>query len=57
MGTRRWIGAWPVYRQVAERDWLGLGAAVKSERTEQRDGHSDVDARVDAPQPVPARMR
>jgi formate dehydrogenase major subunit len=35
MGKRSWIGAWPVYRQVAERDWLGLGAAVKSERSEQ----------------------
>ncbi len=35
MGTRRWIGSWPVYRQVAERDWLGLGAAVKSERSER----------------------
>src|SRR6266704_6060116 len=35
MGTRRWIESWPVYRQVAERDWLGLGAAVKSERSER----------------------
>jgi formate dehydrogenase major subunit len=35
MSARRWIGSWPVYRQVAERDWLGLGAAVKSERSEQ----------------------
>jgi formate dehydrogenase major subunit len=35
MGARRWIGSWPVYRQVAERDWLGLGAAVKSERSER----------------------
>jgi len=35
MGTRRWIGSWPVFRQAAERDWLGLGAAVKSERTER----------------------
>ena len=35
MGKRSWIGAWPVYRQVAERDWLGLGAAVKSARSEQ----------------------
>jgi formate dehydrogenase major subunit len=33
LGTRRWIGSWPVYRQAAERDWLGLGAAVKSERS------------------------
>ena len=35
MGARRWIESWPVYRQVAERDWLGLGAAVKSERSER----------------------
>src|SRR6266496_225797 len=35
MGARRWIGSWPVYRQVAERDWLGLGAAVKSERSDR----------------------
>jgi formate dehydrogenase major subunit len=35
MGTRRWIGSWPVYRQAAERDWLGLGAAVKSGRSER----------------------
>jgi formate dehydrogenase major subunit len=35
MSARRWIGSWPVYRQVAERDWLGFGAAVKSERSEQ----------------------
>ena len=35
MGARRWIESWPVYRQVAERDLLGLGAAVKSERSEQ----------------------
>ena len=35
MGARRWIGSWPVYRQAAERDRLGLGAAVKSERSER----------------------
>ena len=35
MDARRWIGSWPAYRQVAERDWLGLGAAVKSERSER----------------------
>src|SRR6266568_2215389 len=35
MGARRWIESWPAYRQVAERDWLGLGAAVKSERSER----------------------
>jgi formate dehydrogenase major subunit len=35
MGTRKWIGSWPAYRQVAERDWLGLGAAVKSARSER----------------------
>src|SRR5439155_9888565 len=35
LDARRWIGSWPAYRQVAERDWLGLGAAVKSERSER----------------------
>jgi formate dehydrogenase major subunit len=35
MGTRRWIGSWPVFRQAAERDWLGLGAAVKSGHSER----------------------
>jgi len=35
MGTCRWIGSWPVFRQAAERDWLGLGAAVKSGRSER----------------------
>jgi formate dehydrogenase major subunit len=35
MDARRWIESWPVYRQVTERDWLGLGAAVKSERSER----------------------
>ena len=35
MGTRRWIGSWPVFRQAAERDWLGLGAAVKSGRSDR----------------------
>jgi formate dehydrogenase major subunit len=34
MGTRRWIG-WPAYRQVADHDLLGLGAAVKSKRSER----------------------
>jgi formate dehydrogenase major subunit len=35
MGARRWIESWPTYRQVAKRDWLGLGAAVKTERSER----------------------
>ena len=35
MGARRWIESWPAYRQVTERDRLGLGAAVKSERSER----------------------
>ena len=33
MDARRWIESWPVYRQFSGRDRLGLGAAVKSERT------------------------
>ena len=35
MSARDWIGSWPVYRQLTGRDRLGLGAAVKSRRTEQ----------------------
>jgi formate dehydrogenase major subunit len=35
MDARRWIGSWPVYRQFAHGDWLGLGAAVKSKQTAQ----------------------
>jgi formate dehydrogenase major subunit len=32
MGTRSWIGSWPVYRQVTGTDRRGLGAAAKSNR-------------------------
>jgi formate dehydrogenase major subunit len=35
MGTRSWFQSWPVFRQVAQRDRLGLGAAVKSKRSER----------------------
>jgi hypothetical protein len=35
MGPRSWLESWPVYRQLAQRDSLGLGAAVKSKRTER----------------------
>ena len=31
MGTRSWIGSWPVYRQLTGPDRLGLGAAAKSD--------------------------
>ena len=31
MGTRSWIGSWPVYRQLTGTDRRGLGAAAKSE--------------------------
>ena len=30
MGTRTWIGNWPVYRQLTGADRLGRGAAAKS---------------------------
>ncbi len=33
MGMRGWIESWPVYRQLADKDKLGLGAAVKSRKT------------------------
>ncbi len=29
-----WIGSWPVYRQLSQGDELGLGAAVKSKRSQ-----------------------
>jgi formate dehydrogenase major subunit len=32
MGTRSWMGAWPVYRQLTGTDRRGLGAAAKSDR-------------------------
>src|SRR5580658_7650898 len=32
MGTRSWIGSWPVYRQLTGPDRRGLGAAAKSDR-------------------------
>jgi len=35
MGTRSWIGSWPVYRQLTGTDRLGLGAAVKSGQSRQ----------------------
>ena len=30
MGTRSWIGSWPVYRQLTGTDRRGLGAAAQS---------------------------
>ena len=39
-----WIGSWPVYRQLSQGDGLGLGAAVKSKRTQRlttRVAHAD----------------
>jgi formate dehydrogenase major subunit len=32
MGTRTWIGSWPVYRQLTGTDRRGLGPAAKSDR-------------------------
>jgi formate dehydrogenase major subunit len=34
MGARSWIESWPVYRQLAQHDPLGLGAAIKSKRSD-----------------------
>ena len=34
MGARRWIESWPAYRQLTTSDKFGLGAAVRSKRTE-----------------------
>jgi formate dehydrogenase major subunit len=34
MGVRNWLEAWPAYRQLTKGDRLGLGAAVRSKRTE-----------------------
>ncbi len=35
MGTRRWLGSWPVYRQLTGTDRRGLGAAAKSGQSRQ----------------------
>ncbi len=35
MGTRSWIGSWPVYRQLTGTDRGGLGAAARSDRRRQ----------------------
>ena len=35
MGLGSWIEAWPLYRQLSRGDPLGLGAAVRSKRSEQ----------------------
>jgi formate dehydrogenase major subunit len=32
---RGWLGSWPLYRQLTGPDRLGLGAAVKSRRTDE----------------------
>jgi formate dehydrogenase major subunit len=34
MGARSWLESWPAYRQLTKGDRLGLGAAVRSKRTE-----------------------
>lgn len=33
VGVRRWLGAWPVYRQLTGADPLGRGAAAESPRS------------------------
>jgi formate dehydrogenase major subunit len=35
MGTRTWIGSWPVYRQLTGTDRRGLGPSAKSDRPRQ----------------------
>src|SRR4051812_22876240 len=35
MRVRSWIETWPAYRQLAQHDRLGLGAAVKSKRSDR----------------------
>ena len=35
MDARSWIESWPVYRQLTQRDRLGLGVAVKSKQSER----------------------
>jgi len=35
MGTRTWLGSWPVYRQLAGTDRRGLGPAAKSDQPRQ----------------------
>jgi formate dehydrogenase major subunit len=36
VGARTWIEGWPVYRQAADRDPLGRGAAAKSPASARR---------------------
>jgi formate dehydrogenase major subunit len=36
VGVRTWIGGWPVYRQLADGDLLGRGAAAKSPASARR---------------------
>src|ERR1700742_4584614 len=33
MGLRRWVGSWPVYRQLTGPDTLGRGRAAESSRS------------------------
>ncbi len=35
MRARSWIESWPLYRQLSQADKLGLGAAVRSKRTDE----------------------
>jgi formate dehydrogenase major subunit len=35
MGVRTWIDSWPAVRQLTGADRLGLGAAVRSKRTDE----------------------
>jgi formate dehydrogenase major subunit len=35
MREHNWLGSWPLYRQLTGRDRLGLGAAVRSRRTDE----------------------
>jgi formate dehydrogenase major subunit len=41
MGIRRWIGSWPVYRQLTGPDPLGRGRAAESPRSEALRARTD----------------
>jgi formate dehydrogenase major subunit len=46
MGLERWIGAWPVYRQLTGTDRLGRGKAAESRRSAGLRPHTEAADRV-----------
>jgi hypothetical protein len=44
MGVRTWIEGWPVYRQLADGDPLGRGAAAKSPASGRRKDGPEIES-------------